>query len=211
MKYDLKKLLFSELVYLKEHNQENFAKYYKELMERLLFCGFEEKLCNAIIDYEIDLLNKINFKLKTPYVEQKYFLNENFKSKLSKDRDVYGAFANDDGPTKDTLCLSELIFLDDEIGYILTHSNEKFNKEALKEAKKFMPSEDEPWLQNEFFTRINFYNWKLFDEPKNEELKAKELIFFRNEHQILFFNKYDYYTKTWRPYTDDYFKIYGYN
>ena len=208
MKYDLKKLLFSELVYLKINDKENTDKYYKELFERLLFCGFGEKLSTAIIDYEIDIIQKNNYKLDIPFIYQKYFLNEPFKSKFPKPKEEYSAFYSEDGPTKDTLCTSELIFLDDEIGYIITHSDKVNDKKALSEIKKLMPNENEPWLQNEFFTRINFYNWKLFNEPKNKELKDKELIFFRNEHQILFCNKYDYYDKTWKPYTNEYFKIY---
>lgn len=208
MKYDLKKLLFSELVYLKTTDKKHSDKYYKELLERLFFCGFSEQLSKVIIGYEIDIIKKNNYKLNTPFIYQKYFLNEPFKSKFSKTKEEYSAFYNENGPTKDTLCTSELIFLDDEIGYIITHSDKINDKKVLNEIKKFMPNENKPWLQNEFFTRINFYNWKLFNEPKNKELREKELIFFRNEHQILFYNKYDYYDKTWKPYTNEYFKIY---
>lgn len=207
MNYNIKRLLFSELVYLRDNDENNCNTYYKELVERLSYCGFNDELIDSIIDHESDILKKINYKLETPYIHQTYWLNKNFKSKLTKDREKYGIFEEPIGPKKDTLCTSELLFLDDEIGYILTHSEEITNKEVLNEIKKFMPNEDDPWLQHEFFSRINYYNWMLYNEPKNKELKNKELTFFRNELQILFVNKYNHFHDSWLPYTEDYFHI----
>lgn len=209
MEYDLKKLLFSELVYLKDNDKENSHVYYKEIYGRLSYCGFDEKLINSIIDHESDILKTNNFKLKEIYVDKKYWLNQNFVPKLTKDRDKYGVFQEPIGPTLDTLCTSELLFLNDEISYILVHSDEINNKEILDEIKKFMPNEDDPWLQHEFFSRINYYNWLLYNEPKNKELREKELIFFRNELQILFVNKHNHQEDSWMPYSQEYYNVYG--
>ena len=209
MKYDLKKLLFSELVYLKDNDLKNSNKYYKELLKRLEFCGFNQELIDSIIDHESDILKTIDFKLKKPFVEQKYWLNKNFISKLTKSRDEYGIFEEPIGPKKNTLCTSELLFLDDEMAYILTHSNEISNKNVLSEVKKFMPNEDDPWLQHEFFSRISYYYWLLYNKSRTKELDKCKETFFRNELQILFVNKYDYDDNLWVPYSEEYFDRYN--
>lgn len=202
-----KKLLFSELVYLMCEDEDNADIYEKEILKRLIFCGFDDEMSKSIIKYEIDIIEKTNFKVDIPLYKQKYWLSDNFKPKLNLDPESYGVFQKPIGPKENTFVTSFLLFLDDEIGYIITHLDNIKNKDVLKEVKKFMPDEKHPWLQHEFFNRINYYNHLLGRKQKTKELEIKEERFFYNELQILFINKYKIYD-TWLPYSNDYFEIY---
>ena len=209
MKYDMNKLLFSELVYLRDNDLKNSDLYYQELLKRLNFCGFNHELIESIIDHESDILKTIDFKFDKPFIEKKYWLKEHFVSKLTKERDKYGIFEEPIGPKKDTLSTSELLFLDDEMAYILTHAGDIKDKCVLDEIKKFMPNENDAWLQQEFFSRISYYYWLLYNKSKTDELDQCKEIFFRNELQILFINKYNYDDNRWTPYSEEYFERYN--
>jgi len=220
--------LFTELIIKASNEKENYNEIMHELMDRLIFCGFNLELAHAIIELEQIIVKNRNLKFKKRLYDT-YWWIDNYESNIINNifynKDINNMFLslnkdffkNKKLPTN-LLSLSEMISLEDEASYIDITYND-IPKKIKKEIDFFKLTKDENCndysLNEHYFRVMASYEliYKNYNYPEKLELISKR--FYLNERNILFSCKWIYKLKLqykkidmWKSYTKEYFERY---
>ena len=210
---EINKMLFTELVlaYVTTENKE----FYNEIVRRLKFCDFEDKMIRELIAYELEILKTTHKTFDDLLINKKWWLADlqkyNKEKLLPLPLEQYILYYQGE-ISKNALTNSELVSINDEANFIRAN-RENFQDNIIKEAWKLNASESKTNLRDEFIHRIDYIYQRELGIKYNKEIFNKAMRFFINESHIIFINKYSYEHMdqvSWKPYSNEYYSEHQY-
>lgn len=209
-KNNIDKMLFTELVIgLTQNNDKEIFR--QEIIHRLSFCEFEDKMIKYLIEYEQEILKVTNKNYDDYLYNKKYWLDR-FEEKriLTLPLEKYLMYC-DGKMSKNALTNSEIISINDEADFILS-SGEEIPVTIFDECTMLTSLDSYANLRDQFIHRIEYIYKREMNIDYSIELFNKAMRFFINESHIIFINKYGYADREdlkWQAYTNDYYKFHN--
>ncbi len=214
MKQKYEELLLSELIAIYAYDLEN-ENVKNEIVNRLIFCGFDEKTIMLIIECEVKIIKKRKLK-NMPHLCNSYiWLDSNNKlvgkrKLFNRPKEFYYVYP--DRPVLETsLTLSELMWIYDEAFYI-ANIGKKNSEVIMSEVREISCHEDSrSWVVGEFYSRIeSIYRYanNINKEYKGIIIDNNISCLYDNELNIIFNEKWRKklgLRKKYKSYTQEYY------
>ena len=205
MRFDnLKQLMVSDLIYL--YDITNDKKYYNEIKERILFCGFNIKMLDLLINFENEIISLKKEKYDKPLKEKHWIIGKKNNEHIFSNPNDYMYDPENINPK--TLLLSETQVILDEAVF-LTYSRKIINYKAKDEIFHLSQENQDNWLFYEFKNRMEYLCRcadHIIDGPKIALYNEQTGTFYDNEMQICMSRwSVDISARNFEPYTEQYY------
>lgn len=199
-----KGLLLSDLICL--YYTFNDKKYFDELKNRMIFCGFSCDEIEEFVKFETNILFSRNYKYKKNIMENFYIIGKNKSKNIFPNPSSY--MFDPESNNEKTLLISELTSIIDE-AIFLTYSSKIKTYVAKNEIYNLSLENSNNWTFFEFKNRLEFVCRcanHIINGPKSTLYSEKIDILYDNEMQICLKRwNVDVSSKNFIPYTQQYF------
>ena len=181
---NLKQLMVSDLIYL--YDITNDMKYYNEIKERILFCGFNINMVDLLINFENEIISLKKEKYDKSVKEKHWIIGKKNNEHIFLNPDDY--MYDPENINSKTLLLSETQVILDEAVF-LTYSSKIMNYKSKDEIFNLSQENQNNWLFYEFKNRMEYLCRcanHIIDGPKQALYNEKTGIFYDNEMQDMY-------------------------